>query len=579
MAKITNPWLTPLQRSYQQIKTKLIESLSNIKDKDGNTLVTDYSEGNILIIILSLFASIAEVLHYYIDNMARETFFSTARRYDSLVKHAALVDYHPAGATAASVDVVLTRASDDPSNGSTIDIPIGTSFTDSSGRVWVTTKPVKWYANTSSVILSLIQHEAKSIPELAGLVLPGAVNPVINLPAPSGSSVGTLYESTNGVYLSIDGVQWIQVNTFAYSGPNDKHFMVVVDSSQNVSIVFGNGKFGYKPEPGSKIDSCIVNVTYGANSNIPKGSITSIPQSISTKVPTAICTNPYPASGGSNYEDFNSLKTRVPMSIRTQNVAITKQDFVDLAMLHPSVSKAAIEYECGKKMNIYIAGIGGTVASQLLCQEVLKSIQDKCTISTWLSVKTVGVSDIILDIDVIGKRGFSNSDIHNSILSALYETYSPANSDIGRGIRLSDVYALIDNLPTVDYLRVNKLYTKPWPKTIFGNSSLMIDSYNLSASSIKPVEYIITFSSQTEYSLISKDGKYRSGKVLTGTSQTFTDDIHGTKFSLTILGTYQSGYKYSIVISELQDDDFSLGYNLAVFTDPSQLTANISETV
>ena len=107
----------------------------------------------------------------------------------------------------------------------------------------------------------------------------------------------------------------------------------------------------------------------------------------------------------------------------------------------------------------------------------------------------------------------------------------------------------------------------------------MIDSYTLSASSIKPVEYIITFSSQTEYSLISKDGKYRSGKVLTGTSQTFTDDTHGTKFSLTILGTYQAGYKYSIVISELQDDDSNLGYNLAVFTDSSQLTANISETI
>lgn len=51
---ITNKWLNPYQRSYQQIKAKLIESLMGIKDKDGNVLITDYSEGNILIIILSL---------------------------------------------------------------------------------------------------------------------------------------------------------------------------------------------------------------------------------------------------------------------------------------------------------------------------------------------------------------------------------------------------------------------------------------------------------------------------------------------------------------------------------------------
>ena len=77
---ITNKWLNPYQRSFQQIKAKLIESLTTIKDKNGQTLITDYSEGNILIIILSLFAAIAEVLHYYIDNVGRESFLSTARR-------------------------------------------------------------------------------------------------------------------------------------------------------------------------------------------------------------------------------------------------------------------------------------------------------------------------------------------------------------------------------------------------------------------------------------------------------------------------------------------------------------------
>ena len=80
---ITNPWLTPYQRSYQQIKSKVLDKLKDIKDPKGNTLITDYSEGNIFVLILSIFSSIAEVIHYYIDNMARETFFSTARRYDS----------------------------------------------------------------------------------------------------------------------------------------------------------------------------------------------------------------------------------------------------------------------------------------------------------------------------------------------------------------------------------------------------------------------------------------------------------------------------------------------------------------
>jgi CDP-diglyceride synthetase len=109
MSKISNPWLTPLQRGYNQIKSKLLNNVKNITDEEGNPLITDYSEGNIFVIITSMFSAIAEVLHYYIDNVARESFFVTARRYSSLVKHAALLDYYPKAATASRVEVVLTR--------------------------------------------------------------------------------------------------------------------------------------------------------------------------------------------------------------------------------------------------------------------------------------------------------------------------------------------------------------------------------------------------------------------------------------------------------------------------------------
>lgn len=147
---ITNKWLNPYQRSFQQIKAKLIESLTTIKDKNGQTLITDYSEGNILIIILSLFAAIAEVLHYYIDNVGRESFLSTARRYDSVVKHGLLVDYHPRGAVAASVDVILTRDLTGSNIASRLTIPKETLFTDVNGNSWLSARDVTWYANVTT---------------------------------------------------------------------------------------------------------------------------------------------------------------------------------------------------------------------------------------------------------------------------------------------------------------------------------------------------------------------------------------------------------------------------------------------
>ena len=109
---MADKWTNPKRRSFQAIRQDMVAKLTSITDSEGNQLITDISEGNILIIILSLFAGIAEMLHFYIDNMARESFLSTARRYDSVAAIGDLVDYKPRAANAATVDVVLTRQLD-----------------------------------------------------------------------------------------------------------------------------------------------------------------------------------------------------------------------------------------------------------------------------------------------------------------------------------------------------------------------------------------------------------------------------------------------------------------------------------
>ena len=45
------------------------------------------------------------------------------------------------------------------------------------------------------------------------------------------------------------------------------------------------------------------------------------------------------------------------------------------------------------------------------------------------------------------------------------DKYSPDHSSIGGSVRISDIYALIDNLSMVDYLHITKFYIVPWPKT------------------------------------------------------------------------------------------------------------------
>lgn len=571
---ITNKWLNPYQRSYQQIKAKLVESLMGLKDPQGQKLITDYSEGNILIIILSLFAAIAEVLHYYVDNMARETFLSTARRYDSVVKHGALVDYHARAAIAATVDVILSRSITGNSIGAKLTIPQGTLFTDSSGNSWLSARDVTWYSNVTTCKVPIIQHEKYTASALNNMVIPTGDRVIIHL----GTLPNGKYYEQGSMSLQIGGETWVLVDTFAKSKPTDKHFMVSVDEALNPYIMFGDGTFGKKPAAGAKITNVVFYLTNGTQGNVKSNTITSVPSVISFSITDATVSNAYDAGGGSNYENFTMLKEHIPLSVKTLGVAITKEDFESLAMLVDGVNKAKADYECGRKLTVYISPDGGAVASSELINRVYNLLSQRAPMTTWLKVKSAGKVQIILEMDVTGKKSYKTAEIQTQILTALYNAYSPEQAQIGGSVRVSDIYALIDNLSTVDYLHLTKFYIKPWPTTIYGNKELNLGQFKLNKAK-GSMTYYITFNSSTTFTVRSvSNGYVITGSV--GSSIQIIDKANGFDFSLDIQNnSYQSGYRYSITVSEPNHDYEDPGFNLPVFENSSQLTLTVNEIV
>lgn len=571
---ITNKWLNPYQRSYQQIKAKLVESIMGLKDPQGQKLITDYSEGNILIIILSLFAAIAEVLHYYVDNMARETFLSTARRYDSVVKHGALVDYHARAAIAATVDVILSRSITGNSIGAKLTIPQGTLFTDSSGNSWLSARDVIWYSNVTTCKVPIIQHERYTASALNNMVIPTGDRVILNL----GTLPNGKYYEQGSMSLQIGGETWVLVDTFAKSKPTDKHFMVSVDEALNPYIMFGDGTFGKKPAAGAKITNVVFYLTNGTQGNVKSNTITSVPSVISSSIMDATVSNAYDAGGGSNYENFTMLKEHIPLSVKTLGVAITKEDFESLAMLVDGVNKAKADYECGRKLTVYISPDGGAVASSELINRVYNLLSQRAPMTTWLKVKSAGKVQIILEMDVTGKKSYKTAEIQTQILTALYNAYSPEQAQIGGSVRVSDIYALIDNLSTVDYLHLTKFYIKPWPTTIYGNKELNLGQFKLNKAK-GSMTYYITFNSSTTFIVRSvSNGYVTTGSV--GSSIQIIDKANGFDFSLDIQNnSYQSGYRYSITVSEPNHDYEDPGFNLPVFENASQLTLTVNEIV
>lgn len=578
---IVNPWLDPYQRSFHQIKQKLINGLTSITDSNGNQLITDVSEGNILVIIISMFAAIAEVLHYYIDIKAREFFLGTARRYTSVRALGNLVGYYPKSAVASTVDLVLTRG-DKASSGSNVSgvIAEGTTFTNND-LTWMVSSKVVIPPYTSQVRVPIIQHRQYVLNGLQGLRLPSDSNSITISTGEFPS--GEMYEHGT-MDLTIGGEHYTLVETFAYSRPTDKHFRVEVDSSGNIVIIFGDGNFGSVAPSGSSITNATCYLTKGSNGNVDAGSITQV---LMNGMDT---TNPYPSTGGSDYEDLESMRNRIPLQVRTQGVAITKRDYEDLALMVPGVGKAKVEQVCGRKVALYIypsdaSVLGDLQASNILKNNVWTKLNPYLPIGTILKVYSLGTSDIVLNLDVTGKPNYKSVDILTHIRTALYTEYNAQKSDIGGTVRISDLYSLIDGLPSIDFLRINKFYVKPYIIPINYGIGFTPSYFDLTLAE-QSVTYMITMESNNTATITSNDGLFTLNGIGVTNNITVYDNKHKVNFNITLLTSAQAssglgrvGNKFKMTVSQINDDYVDTGYTVPIFARDSDLTTQITETI
>lgn len=572
--KLTNPWIRSYQRSYQSIKAQLLEDLANIKDDNGNQLITDLSDGNILVIILSMFAAIAETLHFYIDNAAQESFLSTARKYDSVVKLGRLVDYHPKAATAARVDVRLNRNTS--TTGAVVTIPKGTEFQDTAGNTWLSTRPVTMGAYVDHVNIPLIQHSFYNLDKLEGLSLSidtadSTTKSILSIMISLGSIEGGLYEQGT-LQLEIDGKPWVEVTSFAYSREGDRHFMVETDDDGIPYIIFSN--YVSSTSIGERITKASCYITQGSSGNVAANSITSVPSIISSILELATIFNVEAAGGGTNYEDIQTLKQNIPLSVRTTGVAITKQDFIDQALLVSGVREVALEYECGKKMTLYVAAANGLIAAEDILESVRNQLKPSLPISTELTVKSVGKNLMVLDIEVIGKRGFTKDNINEEVMTALMTAYAPENSNIGSSVRISDIYALVDNCKSVDYLHLNKFYVTPWPKLIVGYGVMEFSTFRIEKVSIKTT-YLIVMTGDTVYTLYSVTGGFIK-KNIPISSTRIVDTNNQNTFTMALSGDLRSGNKYQFTLTNTDTDYSETNYSVPVLESESQVTLTIN---
>jgi len=514
-------WISLVNRNFTDIKSSLLNRLTTQLPE-----VTDRSSSNIFIVIIDILSGLSEKLNYYIDHVARESFVSTARLETSMYKKAYEFGYNVKASLPATavvrVDYIDSTTGDPIDAPSDIVINQGTIVGSESGIQFITTDTATIATGYRSAIIPVAQLEASS-----------------NIPL--GNTDGTNFQqiqlpenySHGTASLIIDGTPYKLVDLF-FTQPTEAVTKVfVVNIIDNIpTIILGDDYYAIKPAPGLSI-LADYRTTLGSGGSVDENTLTNIDTSGIT-IPAGgdlKVNNPTPSLRGLDIEDIEDLRKNIPLFNRTGDRAVSIQDFIDTATVAPGVLKSDGEYTCEDGAKMYIVPRGGGIANIPLIDSTKAYVDARAAVGTHSTIKAAGETHILIEAEVNGRYLMQAPEIERQIKTALVEAYNVIAKDINDEVHISDIIAIIDNQPAVDYLKLIYLTTKPFIRPISTNQ--VFDGYVKVLSGVTSGEWSIranTTVTPNEFQIY--EGAQLRGTVTSGSVETINGSVANLEVSI-----------------------------------------------
>lgn len=432
-----------VDKDYESIREELIARIPQLTER-----WTDFNASDLGVVLLELFAGIADMLAYYVDAQAAECYLPTARQRQNIANLCALVGYRLHGPIAASTRVRFTLPQ---ALAEDVLIPSGSALTAPDEAL-----PVPFVTVQDLIIRAgQTQGEADAVQG----------EPVTEAFAATGTPcarvvLGRTDIAHGSVQVTVAGVEWTQAEHFADSEADDMHYLVEIDGLDNVSIIFGDGKCGAYPAEGRQIDvSCLA--TLGSAGNLAPHRISDLLSTIYAMSGQNIgftVDNIIPATGGADREPQEHAKAIAPTTVRSTWKAVTRDDYAALCLAFPGVAKAKImDINDDPSLRIYtvricIAPEGGGLPSPLLKSQLTGYLDSRRLLTIDVGMVDPVYLPVNVSADLYTYPGEDSDTVRKRAQDALAKHFAFENQDFGKEVYLSDMVVLLDGVQGVSHV-------------------------------------------------------------------------------------------------------------------------------
>ena len=459
---------------------------------------TDQSEANFGVVLIELFAYMADILSYYQDRIANEMFLSTAQERRNVIEHLRLIGYEMAAAAPAAARLSVIVAND---RKQTIEIRKGDQFATPSSkeRRSVTFE----YTGDKPLVIDLAAltinsaTKADGSPRLgfkeAASVIPvregkSIVNEVIGVsdgtpnqrfrlgqPRVLRDSVEVDVETSpptppwrlrkslifSGRAFTPEQLAALEQqerigSSLAFSRSPDQDFATETDENDVTTVVFGDGQYGLIPPVGSRIFAGY-RTGGGSIGNVGAGQIREVARSPQLQILGGSVTNRVPASGGAERESIDQAVRFAPTVFSSMQRAVTAEDYVVQARLFPGVSKARAEATNWNFVKLFVAPSGaGDLPTDLLKRDLLAYFEDKRMLTTFLDIENPDYIEIEIRAEIGAKPFFRNSEVQEAADAAVRALFEFDKVDFADILYLSKIYEARESEPGIDHVFVSR---------------------------------------------------------------------------------------------------------------------------
>ena len=432
---------------------------NNLKSylKSQSTFVDYDFEGSNMNVLLSVLSYNTYLNAFYLNMVGSESFLDTAQLRDSVVSRAKELNYTPQSykSPKALIDVSFTDISNSITN--RFEIPKGAQFSGSNANgsySFVTDRPhILKSDNNIFTVQGLEIYQGQYINET--FIVDDSIKRqqfvLSNYNVDTDSIAVTISE--NGGVSTIDYQQ--AQSLFGVKPDSTVYFIQAFQDKYE--IVFGDGFFGRRP-----LNNSTILVTYRITEGTNGGGVANfnIDGDLGAYNGGTVLSTIYintPATSGANAESIESIRFKAPRHFKTQERAITNDDyktlildkFPEIKSLHVYGGEEAdtpgVNY--GK---IFISPItyAGAVLSQFRKNDVIAFIKEKMTLGLTPMIVNPDILYIRNDITVVydpNKTNYSISDIQSLTYLTLENYNNTYLKDFNIAMRFSQLTDALQN--------------------------------------------------------------------------------------------------------------------------------------